>query len=151
MLSLRSQRRMAAEILGVGEERVWINPERMEDVEAAITREDIRRLIHEGVIRKNKEKGVSRARARIIHEKRRRGKRRGIGSRSGSRRTRMDSDRLWVEKIRVLRRRLRELKENRLISTRVYRQLYLKAKSGVFKSTADLHRYIEVHGLRRRR
>ncbi|MBS7635617.1 50S ribosomal protein L19e, partial [Candidatus Bathyarchaeota archaeon] len=38
ILSLRSQRRMAAEILGVGEERVWINPERMEDVEAAITR-----------------------------------------------------------------------------------------------------------------
>lgn len=150
-MSLRSQRRMAAEILGVGEERVWINPEKMEDVEAAITREDIRRLIHEGVIRKVKDKGISRARARIIHEKRRRGKRRGVGSRSGSRRVRTDSDRLWVEKIRVLRRRLRELKENRVISTRVYRQLYLKAKSGVFKSTADLHRYIEVHGLRRRR
>lgn len=142
---------MAAEILGVGEERVWINPERMEDVEAAITREDIRRLIHEGVIRKVKGKGISRARARIIHEKRRRGKRRGVGSRSGSRRARINSDRLWVEKIRALRRRLRELKENRTISTRVYRQLYLKAKSGVFESIADLHRYIEAHGLRRRR
>ncbi len=142
---------MAAEILGVGEERVWINPERMEDVEAAITREDIRRLIHEGVIRKSKEKGISRARASIIHKKKRRGKRRGVGSRSGSRKTRTDSNRLWVEKIRALRGRLRELKENRAISTRVYRQLYLKAKSGVFESIADLHRYIEVHGLRRRR
>ncbi|MEM2182591.1 MAG: 50S ribosomal protein L19e [Candidatus Bathyarchaeia archaeon] len=151
MLSLRSQRRMAAEILGVGEERVWIDPERIEEVEAAITREDIKRLIHEGVIRKVKEKGVSRARARIIHEKKKRGKRRGVGSRSGSMKARVDPDRVWVEKIRALRRRLRELKEKRIITTRVYRQLYLKAKAGVFRSIADLHRYIEVHGLRRRR
>ncbi|MEM2341137.1 MAG: 50S ribosomal protein L19e [Candidatus Bathyarchaeia archaeon] len=151
MLSLRSQRRMAAEILGVGEERVWIDPERIEDVETAITREDIKRLIHEGVIRKVKEKGVSRARARIIHEKKKRGRRRGVGSRSGSVNARMDSDRVWVEKIKALRRRLRELKEKRIITTKVYRQLYLKAKAGVFKSISDLHRYIEVHGLRRRR
>ncbi|MEM1989819.1 MAG: 50S ribosomal protein L19e, partial [Candidatus Bathyarchaeia archaeon] len=74
-MSLKSQRRMAAEILGVGEERVWIDPERIEEVEAAITREDIKRLIHEGVIRKLKDKGVSRARARIIHEKKRKGRR----------------------------------------------------------------------------
>lgn len=150
-MSLRSQRRMAAEILGVGEERVWIDPERIEDVETAITREDIKRLIHEGVIRKVKEKGVSRARARIIHEKKKRGRRRGVGSRSGSVNARMDSDRVWVEKIKALRRRLRELKEKRIITTKVYRQLYLKAKAGVFKSISDLHRYIEVHGLRRRR
>jgi len=142
---------MAAEILGVGEERVWIDPERIEDVETAITREDIKRLIHEGVIRKVKEKGVSRARARIIHEKKKRGRRRGVGSRSGSVNARMDSDRVWVEKIKALRRRLRELKEKRIITTKVYRQLYLKAKAGVFKSISDLHRYIEVHGLRRRR
>lgn len=142
---------MAAEILGVGEERVWINPERLEDVEAAITREDIKRLIHEGVIRKVREKGVSRARARIIREKKKRGKRRGAGSRSGSVKARSDVDRVWVEKIRALRRRLHELKEKRVITTRVYRQLYLKAKAGVFRSISDLHRYIEVHGLRRRR
>jgi large subunit ribosomal protein L19e len=142
---------MAAEVLGVGEDRVWIDPERIEDAEAAITREDIRRLIHEGVIRKVKEKGVSRARARIIHEKKKRGKRRGMGSRSGSRKARSDPDRAWAERIRAIRRRLRELKEKRVITARVYRQLYLKAKAGVFKSISDLHRYIDVHGLRRRR
>jgi len=150
-LNLRSQRRMAAEVLGVGEGRVWIDPERLEDVEAAITREDIRRLIHEGAIRKLKEKGVSRARARILHEKRKKGRRRGAGSRSGSRKARAKLKKVWVMKVRALRRRLRELKEKRVITTRVYRQLYLKAKSGVFRSISDLHRYIEVHGLRRKR
>lgn len=150
-MNLRSQRRMAAEVLGVGEGRVWIDPERLEDVEAAITREDIRRLIHEGAIRKLREKGVSRARARILHEKRKKGRRRGPGSRSGSRKARAKLKRVWVMKIRALRRRLRELKERRVITARVYRQLYLKAKSGVFRSVSDLHRYIEVHGLRRKR
>ncbi|MCX8171333.1 MAG: 50S ribosomal protein L19e [Candidatus Bathyarchaeota archaeon] len=150
-MSLRSQRRIAAEILGVGEERVWIDPEKIEEVEAAITREDIKRLIHEGVIRKLKDKGVSRARARIIHEKKKRGKRRGMGSRSGAASARASHQKEWVEKIRALRMRLRELKERRIISVRVYRQLYLKAKAGVFKSKADLQRYIEVHGLRRKR
>ncbi len=150
-MSLRSQRRMAAEVLGVGEGRVWIDPERIEDVEAAITREDIRRLIHEGAIRKIKDKGVSRARARIIHKKKKRGKRRGMGSRSGSRKARADLKRVWAEKVRALRRRLRELKRKRVITARVYRQLYLKTKSGVFRSVSDLHRYIEVHGLRRKR
>ncbi|HDO42035.1 MAG TPA: 50S ribosomal protein L19e [Candidatus Bathyarchaeota archaeon] len=151
MLNLRSQRRMAAEVLGVGEGRVWIDPERLEDVEAAITREDIRRLIHEGAIRKLKEKGVSRARARILHEKRKKGRRRGAGSRSGSKKARAKLKKVWVMKVRALRRRLRELKEKRVITTRVYRQLYLKTKSGVFRSISDLHRYIEVHGLRRKR
>lgn len=150
-MSLKSQRRMAAEILGVGEDRVWIDPEKIEDVEAAITREDIKRLIHEGVIRKLKDRGVSRARARIAHEKKRKGRRRGMGSRSGAMSARVSHQKDWVERIRSLRRRLHELKEKHAISVRVYRQLYLKAKAGAFKSTADLHRYIEAHGLRRKR
>lgn len=142
---------MAAEILGVGEERVWIDPERAEDVANAITREEIKRLIKEGVIRKIKDQGVSRARARIAHEKRRRGRRRGVGSRSGASGARIDHTKEWVERIRAIRRRLRELKEKRVITVRTYRQLYLKAKAGVFKSISDLHQYIEAHGLRRKR
>ncbi|MEM2728600.1 MAG: 50S ribosomal protein L19e, partial [Candidatus Bathyarchaeia archaeon] len=89
--------------------------------------------------------------ARIIHEKKRKGRRRGVGKRSGAAGARISHEKEWVEKIRALRRRLRELREKRVISVRVYRQLYLKAKAGVFKSIADLHRYIEVHGLRRKR
>ena len=150
-MSLRSQRKIAARVLGVGEERVWIDPNRIEDVEVAITREDIRRLIKEGVIRKVKEKGVSRARARIIHKKRKKGRRRGPGRRKGAKGARADSKTLWINRIRAIRRRLRELKRKRVISTRVYRQLYLRAKAGVFESVSDLHRYIEAHGLRRRR
>ena len=150
-MSLRTQRRLAAEILKVGEGRVWINPDRTDDVEAAITREEIRRLIHEGTIQALPKKGVSRARARILREKKRKGLRRGPGRKSGSARARVSKKEAWMKKIRTLRKRLRELKTKRAITESVYRRLYDMAGGGVFESTSDLERYIETRGLWRRR
>jgi len=150
-LSLRSQRRLAAEILKVGEGRVWIDPDRTEDVEVAITREEIRKLIHERVIQSLPKKGVSRARARVLQEKRKKGLRRGPGRKSGSAKTRVPKKQAWMKKIRPLRKKLRELKASRAITESVYRQLYNMAESGVFESTADLERYIRTRGLGRKR
>ena len=82
MTNLRSQRRLAAQILKVGQNRVWIDPERMDDVEGAITRDEIRKLIHEKVIVSLPEKGVSRSRAKTVREKKRVGRRKGAGSRN---------------------------------------------------------------------
>lgn len=150
-MSLKSQRRMAADILKVGENRVWIDPERADEVDLAITREEIRRLIHEKAIRKIPEKGVSRARARVLHEKKKKGKRRGEGSRTSSQGARAPRKEMWMEKIRAQRKRLRELKDRHAITESVYRRLYVLAKSGSFRSVADLERYIEDRNLRRRR
>lgn len=150
-MSLRNQRRLAAQILKVGEGRVWIDPDRTEDVEAAITREEIRKLVHEGIIRSLQKKGVSRARAKALKEKKKKGLRRGPGRKSGSARAKISKKQAWMKKIRPLRKKLRELKASRTITESVYRQLYNKAGSGVFESTADLERYIKTHGLGRRR
>ncbi len=150
-MSLRSQRRLAAELLNVGEGRVWIDPDRIEDVEAAITREEIRRLIHEEIIQPLPKKGISRARARVLQEKKKKGLRRGSGRKSGSARARISKKQVWMKKIRVLRKKLRELKTSRVITESVYRRLYNMAGSGVFESTADLERYIETRGLGRKR
>lgn len=142
---------MAAELLKVGEGRVWMDPERIDDVEAAITREEIRKLIHEGAIQSRPKKGVSRSRARVLHEKRKRGLGRGPGRKSGSNRARISKKQAWMIRIRALRKKLRELKANRAITENVYRRLYAMAGSGVFESTADLERYIETRGLGRKR
>jgi large subunit ribosomal protein L19e len=150
-MSLRSQRRLAAEILKVGENRVWIDPERTIDVEVAITREEIRRLVHEGAIKPLPKKGVSRARARVLQQKRRRGLRRGPGRKTGSAKAKVSKKEAWMKRIRTLREKLRELKENRVITRDVYRKLYNMAGSGAFESTADLERYIETRGLGRKR
>ncbi|MCS7124667.1 MAG: 50S ribosomal protein L19e [Candidatus Bathyarchaeota archaeon] len=151
MTSLRSQRRLAAKILKVGVERVWIDPNRVEDVEAAITREEIRKLIHEGVIKPLKEKGVSRARAKLIHEKKKKGLRRGLGSRSGTAKARVSKKEAWMNKVRTLRKRLRELKAEKIITETTYRKLYTLVKSGEFASVADMERYIKAHDLWRKR
>ena len=38
-MSLKSQRRLASKILKIGENSVWIDPEKTDDVEGVITRD----------------------------------------------------------------------------------------------------------------
>jgi len=150
-LSLRSQRRIAAQILKVGANRVWMNPERLEDVEVAITREEIRKLIHEGAIQAASVKGVSRVRARVLHEKKKDRLRRGPGTRKGSSGATVTRKEVWMQRIRALRKTLRKWKTNRVLTEGAYRQLYVSAGSGVFSSIADMERYAKAHGLWRKR
>ncbi len=150
-MSVRSQRRLAAELLKIGETRVWIDPDRIDEVEAAITREEIRRLIHEDVIKALPEKGVSRARARVLHGKKKKGLRRGPGRKKGSARAKIPKKQAWMTKIRALRRKLREMKTRREIAEGDYRKLYVLAGSGTFESIADMERYIKAQGLLRKR
>ena len=150
-MSLKSQRRLAAEILKIGESRVWIDPERIDYAESAITREEIRKLIHEKVVKALPQKGVSRARARVLSEKRKKGLRRGPGRKSGPARSKISKKQAWINQIRPIRKRLSELKDSRDITVTVYRKLYDMSESGVFESKAELERYIRTHGLWRRR
>ncbi len=151
MLSLRSQRRLASEILKIGENRVWIDSTKLENVEDAITRSDISGLIHEGVIKALPKKGISRGRTRIIHEKQKKGRRRDKGSRSGGKFSITSRKTMWMYRIRAQRRRLRELKLKRRISISVHRKLYLMAKGGAFKSASHLMLYIDAHKLAKKR
>ena len=150
-MSLKSQRRLASQILKVGESRIWIDPDRTGDVEIAISREEIRRLIHEGAIKRVPATSVSRARARFIHEKKKKGLRRGPGTRKGASTARISKKETWMTKIRALRKRLHELKVHRTITQVSYRQLYAMAGSGVFRSVADLERHIKAQGQWRKR
>jgi large subunit ribosomal protein L19e len=151
MTNLSSQRRLAAQILKVGQNRVWIDPERMDDVEGAITREEVKKLIHEKIIVSLPQQGVSRSRAKLIREKKRVGRRKGAGSRTGSGRAKISKKELWMSKIRCLRKRLRELKASRVITEHTYRKLYGIAGSGKFESVAELERYLKAHDLWRKR
>lgn len=151
MTDLKSQRRLAAQILKVGQNRVWIDPERIDDVDTAITREEIKKLIHEGILKTLPEKGVSRARARIFHEKRKKGRRSGPGSRTGSPRARISRKEAWTSKIRALRKRLRKLEADKIINENSYRKSYKMASSGRFESVAELDRYLKSHELWRKR
>jgi large subunit ribosomal protein L19e len=151
MTDLKSQRRLAALILKIGEKRVWVDPERTEDTETAITRDEIRRLIHEGAIKSRPERGISRGRARVLKRKKGKGRRSGPGSRTGSPRARISKKEAWMNKIRALRKRLRLLKNKKIVPENAYRKLYRMASSGKFESVADMERYLKAHELWRKR
>jgi large subunit ribosomal protein L19e len=151
MTDLKSQRRLASQIMKIGQNRVWIDPEKVDDADTAITRVEIRKLIHEGVIRALPEKGVSRARARVLHLKKKKGRRSGIGTKTGSPGARVSRKEAWMSKIRALRKKLRALKTKKIITEKAYRELYRMASSGRFSSSADLERYLKAHELWRKR
>lgn len=143
------QRRLAAAIFHVGLNRVRIttDPAEQENILDAITREQIRELIRRNVITKRAEKGVSRARARHRAAQKRKGRRRGTGSREGTSNARRPSKAHWMLTIRALRRRLRELKAQGRIDVRTYRRFYSQAKGGMFKSRAHLDQQLQAAGL----
>lgn len=141
-MRLKNQRRLAAELLGCGINRVWINPDKVEDLEDAITRSDIRTAIASGTIRKLPAKGVSRGRARYRAAQKDKGRRRGHGSRKGARNARSPRKRVWIDTIRPLRERLRELRAEGKIDVATYRRYYAQAKGGMFKSKAHLEQQL---------
>jgi large subunit ribosomal protein L19e len=149
-MNVRAQRKLAARILKVGENRIWIDPDRLDDVSLAIRRDDIRRLIHEGAIRKVPIQGVSRGRAKAVHKKQKRGLRSGPGSRKGKRTAKLSSKERWMIKIRAIRRHLKKLRARRIIKPRDYRRLYRLSKGGMFPSIRRVDMYIQEHKMKRR-
>ncbi len=149
-MDLRLQRRLAAQILKCGQNRVWFDPSALEDISSAATKEDVRELIEKGVIKRKPVKGVCRVRINKRKAQKRKGRRRGYGSRKGKKTARLSRKEQWMMRIRAIRKRLRFLRDNGLIDRRTYRMLYRKAKGGEFKSVAHLNAYIEQMGLLKR-
>lgn len=145
-MNLKNQRRMAARLLRCGVNRVWIDPNRMEDVADAITRTDIQIMIDAGAIKARQRKGVSRGRTRHKKEQKKKGRGRGHGSRKGSKKARKPKKERWIQTIRPIRERLRELRDEGKIDVSTYRRFYLQAKGGAFKSKSHLETHLMSSG-----
>ncbi|HEV2316467.1 MAG TPA: 50S ribosomal protein L19e [Thermoplasmata archaeon] len=138
MPDLANQRRLAAALLKVGEGRVWMDPASQEELEDAVTRQDIRGAIKARVIRARRVRGVSRARAKKFADERSRGRHSGPGSRRGSPLARVPKKERWMRRIRAQRELLAELREKKQITPKVYREFYRRSKGGMFRSRAHL-------------
>lgn len=143
MSDLKSQKRMAAELMDVGENRVKIDPEMQDKVSEAITRQDIRNLIEGGAISKKDVKGTSKARAKENKKQKAKGLQKGQGSRKGSKNARKGSKEKWMEKIRAIRTRLREMRDEEEITKDTYRELYDMSKGGFFRDVKHLENHVE--------
>lgn len=147
MADLRVQRRMAAELLDCGKNRIWIDPLHTDEVANAITREDVRRLIRQDIIQKEDAQGTSRGRARHNERQKEKGRRRGPGSRKGSKGARNPKKEDWKTRIRALRDQLRTLRDQGRISSSTYRTYYNRAKGGEYTSRKHLLSHLVTDGV----
>ena len=133
------QKKMASQILKVGKNRVWLDPNHSEDLNAAITKNDVRKMILKGWVKALPEK---------IHRPREKKKRsRGQGSRKGARYSIVNRKRRWIIKVRPLRRMLKEMKTKKEIDNETFKKLYSLVKGGMFRSRSHLRLYMEQNNL----
>lgn len=146
-MKLRMQRRIAAQVLKCGVHRVWMDPARLGEVKEAITKRDVQSLIKDLAIQKRPMRAASGFRWRKRLAQRRKGRRPGPGSREGKRSARFPAKARWMQKVRVQRLFLKELKERGVIAPVLFRTLYLKIKGGFFRSKRHIKLYLEEHEL----
>lgn len=117
---MRSQKRIAADLLKVGVNRIRFIPEAKEEIAMAITREDIRTLIAKGSIYALPAGRSSRGRIRKLRSQKKKGRRLGPGSRKGAAGARAPKKVLWMRKIRAIRRELKALRASGKINPNGY-------------------------------
>ena len=144
------QRRLAASVLGCSEKRVWMDSAKAQEIKAAVTKTDIRSLIKQGIIRKKNVKGISRGRIRKNMLQKQKGRQRGVGHRKGKKTARTEKKLSWMQRIRLQRGILKELKTGKRIDTEVYRMMYKRAKGGFFRSKRHMNLYLEDNKLLRK-
>ncbi|PIO00470.1 50S ribosomal protein L19e [archaeon CG10_big_fil_rev_8_21_14_0_10_43_11] len=144
MTDLSAQKRMAAEILDVGRNRIKIsdNKEHAEELKQAITREDVKRLIVKGLISCATVKGTSRGRIKIKNTQKKKGRRSGPGTKRGRATSRTPKKRAWIIKARAQRDLLKTLKGNKKVTNKTFTKMYSLVKGGFFRSRAHIKTYL---------
>ena len=138
VVNLRKKRELISRILGVGANRIRFEPDKLDDVVDAITREDLRSLIKNGTIWTTKVKSTLRARA---EEKLKTRRKRGIapGSKKGKKTARTGKKELHVKESPINEiPPERGPKDRNEITRDVFWSIYKKIDGGHVRSLSHL-------------
>merc|ERR1712190_585523 len=84
MVSLKLQKRLAAEVLKCGKRKIWLDPNEVNEISMANSRQNIRKLVKDGFVIRKPQKVHSRFRANAWAEAKRKGRHTGHGKRKGA-------------------------------------------------------------------
>src|SRR3989344_2573355 len=136
-MCLGTIRRLAASIANAGQSRIKIID--AAKAKEALTRDDVRSLLKQGVIVIEQKKGVGRSKARFKHSRTHSGRRRGVGSSKGSAFAGKSRKARWVEKVRSQRKLLKSVKSG--LAEGASRKLYSMVKGNLFKTKKQMLTY----------
>ncbi|MFC1801127.1 50S ribosomal protein L19e [Nanoarchaeota archaeon] len=146
-MKLDNRKRLAAEVLKCSPKKIVLDKARLDEIQEAITKIDIKGLIAEGAINLRPKNQQSRSGARRRKTQKRKNQQKGPGKKKGKKYSRVTKKDVWINRIRSQRKLLAELKEKESIEVKTYRELYLKAKGGFFRNKRHIKLYIEERGL----
>merc|ERR1711993_209375 len=96
MSTLRLQKRLAASVLKCGKKKIWLDPNETNEIANANSRQNVRKLVKDGLIIKKPQVVHSRARTRKLLEAKRKGRHKGFGKRRGTANARMPEKVIWM-------------------------------------------------------
>ncbi|VVB71073.1 50S ribosomal protein L19e [uncultured archaeon] len=133
-MSLKTVKRLAKRITGAGTSRIRIMDAK--EAEKALTSDDVRDLIKKKKVVILKKQGVG----RVVSNKKQ-----NTGSRKGRKYAGYSRKERWEDKVRALRRYLKNIKP--MLKEKEYRKLYYMIKGNAFRDVRFLKTFIENNKL----
>jgi len=123
---------IVASLLKTGTSKIVMDPTQNQRIKEAMTKEDVRILIGEKIVRRKKVSFQNKKR-KLTKKK---GRKRGPGKRKGTAKARTNPKKKWMKNVRAQRKKLKQLKKSKLKIS--YRKAYKMIKGGYFRGKKHL-------------